>query len=208
MSARERVILIGGFHQMIELCELCGKDILGIVDNRLSGTYWGHVVFGGDEIAGDLGREYAGVPLVISPDSPAVRKSLVELYGRFGFTFCSLVSPKAMVSPSARIGSGAIIESGAFVNTAVTIGPFARINMGANIMHDSDIGAFTTVAPNAVILGRVRVGDAAYVGANATVMPGRRMGAGSTAGAGAVVTRDVADGVTVVGNPARPLERR
>lgn len=208
MSARKRAILIGGSHQMIELCELCGKYILGIVDNRLSGTYWGHAIFGGDEIAGDLSREYAGVPLVISPDNPVVRKSLVALYGRFGFTFCTLVSPRAIVSPSARIGGGSIIESGAFVNTAVTIGAFVRINLGANVMHDSNIGAYTTVAPNAVILGRVKVGEAAYVGANATVMPDRYVGAGSVAGAGAVVTRDVADGVTVVGNPARPLERR
>jgi len=36
------------------------------------------------------------------------------------------------------------------------------------------------------------------------VLPNRRVGAGAVIGAGSVVTRDVATGAVVVGNPARP----
>ena len=49
----------------------------------------------------------------------------------------------------------------------------------------------------------VRILRGAFVGARAFVMPNVTIGAGSIVGACAVVTRDVADGVTVKGNPAR-----
>ena len=45
----------------------------------------------------------------------------------------------------------------------------------------------------------------ASIGSGATILGGVRIGAGALVGAGAVVTRDVAAGETVVGNPARPL---
>jgi acetyltransferase-like isoleucine patch superfamily enzyme len=54
-------------------------------------------------------------------------------------------------------------------------------------------------------LGRVRVGRGAVVGAFATVRSGVSIGAEVTVGCSAVVTRDVANGLTVAGVPARPL---
>jgi len=51
----------------------------------------------------------------------------------------------------------------------------------------------------------VVVGANAFVGLRAIVLPGVTLGRQAVVGAGAVVTRDVADGQTVAGNPARPL---
>ena len=47
----------------------------------------------------------------------------------------------------------------------------------------------------------------ASIGSGATILGGVRIGRGALVGAGAVVTRDVAPGATVVGNPARELRR-
>jgi acetyltransferase-like isoleucine patch superfamily enzyme len=45
----------------------------------------------------------------------------------------------------------------------------------------------------------------ASIGSGATILPGVTIGEGAMIGAGSVVTKDVPDNVTVVGNPARPV---
>lgn len=57
---------------------------------------------------------------------------------------------------------------------------------------------------------RIIVEDEVMIGAGATVLTPRAsqlvIGVGAKVGAGAVVTRDVPPGVTVVGNPAKPVD--
>jgi maltose O-acetyltransferase len=43
-----------------------------------------------------------------------------------------------------------------------------------------------------------------WIGGGAIILPGVTVGDGALIGAGSVVTRDVAEGATVIGNPARP----
>ncbi|MDE2935625.1 MAG: hypothetical protein OXP37_02150 [Chloroflexota bacterium] len=47
------------------------------------------------------------------------------------------------------------------------------------------------------------MGTGAFIGSNVSFAP-IRVGVAAIVGAGSVVTRDVPDGVTVYGNPARP----
>jgi maltose O-acetyltransferase len=49
----------------------------------------------------------------------------------------------------------------------------------------------------------VRIGSDVWIGGGAILVPGVTVGNGAVIGAGSVVTRDVAPGVTVAGNPAR-----
>ena len=56
--------------------------------------------------------------------------------------------------------------------------------------------------------GEIVVGRGAFVGARAFVLPGVTLGAGCLVGAMSVVTRDVAPGAIVAGNPARLLGSR
>ena len=55
-------------------------------------------------------------------------------------------------------------------------------------------------APVGLVGPRIRRG--AQIGVNVTILPGIEIGAGALVGAGSVVTRDVAPGAVVVGNPA------
>lgn len=56
--------------------------------------------------------------------------------------------------------------------------------------------------------GRPTIGNRVKIYTGATVFGGIRIGNDVTIGAGAVVFQDVPDGVTVVGNPARIIEKR
>lgn len=53
--------------------------------------------------------------------------------------------------------------------------------------------------------GAINIGDDVFIGVNAIVMPGITIGSRVVIGAGSVVTRDVASGVVVAGNPARAI---
>ena len=62
-------------------------------------------------------------------------------------------------------------------------------------------------------VGNVVIEDHAYIGSGAILRQGKPgqplvIGRGATVGMGAVVTKDVAAGSTVVGNPARPMAAR
>lgn len=201
-----KAILVGGFHEIIELCEHCDVEIVGIIDNILKDQHLGYRILSDDDGAKNLLGDYESIPVIISPDSPDTRHRLTRFYSELGFEITGLISPDARISKSAKIGSCTIIQQGAHLSANVTIGNYVKINVFANIMHDSKIGDFTTIAPNAVVLGRVTIAEQCYVGANATILPGKTIANNSVVGAGAVVTKDVPANLTVFGYSAETIK--
>jgi len=205
---QKTIILVGGFHEVIELCELEDIKILGIVDNQKKGTYMGYEIFGNDENAQELFNSYKNIPVFITPHSPKKRIDLYKLYGDIGFEFISLISSNSTISKSAKLGEGIFIQSKVNISSFTKIGNYCRINTMANIMHDSTIGEDTTIAPNTVILGYVHIGNNCYIGANSTILPHIKIADNVIIGAGSVVTKDVHEGKIVAGNPARELKSK
>lgn len=199
----KEVILVGAFHEIVELCDDCGINITGIIDNNLTGSYLGIPIIGTDNDAAFLYKEYSHCELVITPDSPKIREKLFQLYSQAGFEFATIISPKANISSSVQIGLGTVIQSGVNVSAATTIGNFVKLNTNANVMHDNLVGDYATIAPNAVLLGYVNIEKSAYIGANSTVLPHLSIGKGAIVGAGAVVTKNVDTNIIVKGVPAK-----
>nr|WP_321353562.1 NeuD/PglB/VioB family sugar acetyltransferase [uncultured Draconibacterium sp.] len=198
-----KIILIGGFKEIIELCEDSDIQIAGIFDRTLDKNLNGITIFGNDQQAEGLYHQLKQFPFVIAPDIPEVRMHLARYYQKIGYYPTSLISKKANISKSATIGLGSVVQFGVNVSSNVSIGNFVKLNTYANVMHDSVISDYTTVAPNAVILGKVKIGQGCYIGANSTILPGLSIGDKSIIGAGAVVTRNVDNGQIVKGVPAK-----
>jgi UDP-perosamine 4-acetyltransferase len=115
--------------------------------------------------------------------------------------------PTAVISPTARLARGTVVMAGAIVNSGAVLEDAVVVNSGAVVEHDCRLEAASHLSPGAVLAGNVRLGERAWVGAGATVIPHVSIGADATVGAGAVVIRSVHPGITVVGNPARSIQR-
>lgn len=199
----DKVILIGYFGEVAELCNLCGFEIVGVVDKvKPKGI---DCFLGTDEQFADSYEKYVDIPLVITPDCPDIRNKLYERYKKLGFKMRTLISPYAVVSKTANIAEGCIIQSFCNISAECEIGVCVRLNTGANVMHNVFVGDFSTVAPAAVLLGYTSIGSKVYVGANSTILPRLSIGEGAIVGAGAVVTKNVLKDMTVVGVPAKMI---
>ena len=69
------------------------------------------------------------------------------------------------------------------------------------------VGDFAHLSPQSALGGRARVGLRTHVGIGATLIQLARVGDDCVVGAGAVVLKEVAAGLTVIGVPARVLHK-
>jgi maltose O-acetyltransferase len=126
----------------------------------------------------------------------------------------------------ARVGKGAVIRppfhcdygynislgDGVFLNFNCIILDVVEVSIGNGTQIGPAVQIYTADHPRdaetrktGLEFGRpVRIGSDVWIGGGAILLPGVTIGDGALIGAGSVVTRDVAAGVTVAGNPARP----
>jgi sugar O-acyltransferase (sialic acid O-acetyltransferase NeuD family) len=109
-----------------------------------------------------------------------------------------------------QMGTGAILSPFVTLTSNISIGRQFHANIYSYVAHDCTIGDFVTFAPSVKCNGNVVIEDHAYIGTAATIRQGTPnsplvIGRGAVIGMGAVVTKSVPPGLTVVGNPAKPL---
>lgn len=106
-----------------------------------------------------------------------------------------------------RLGSGVFLNFNCVILDvgAVTIGNGTQIGPAVQI-YGADHPRDPALRRQGLELGRpARIGRDVWIGGGAILLPGITIGDGAIVGAGSVVTRDVAAGVTVAGNPARRI---
>jgi len=150
---------------------------------------------------------------VIAPDVKLGRDvrihHFVNLYGcEIGDE--SRIGSFVEIQKRARIGRRCKISSHTFICEGVEIEDEVFVGHGVVFINDKFPRATTAE-------GRLQTDDdwqaiptvvkrGASIGSGATILCGVTIGENAIVGAGAVVTRDVAAGTTVVGNPARALK--
>jgi sugar O-acyltransferase (sialic acid O-acetyltransferase NeuD family) len=134
------------------------------------------------------------------------RISFSEKFINLGGKLTSVISDNALISSyDVKISNGTTIMPGAIISNGVSIGVGCLVYFNVLITHDVTIGDFNIISPGVKILGRVKIGERCNIGANATILPDVIIGNDVIIGAGAVVTKDVLDGLKVVGIPAKVI---
>lgn len=110
------------------------------------------------------------------------------------------------IHPGASIGQRFFIDHG----MGVVIGETAEIGDDVTIYHDVTLGGVAPSVDSDSQRERKRhptLGDNVIVGSGAQILGPITVGRCARVGANAVVTKPVAEGVTVVGIPARPVQQ-
>lgn len=140
----------------------------------------------------------------------AVREKLAAQCAADGLRFLEVRAANTVVMDEVQIGAGAVLCGFVTLTCNIVIGKHFHANLYSYVEHDCVIGDYVTFAPGVHCNGNVVIEDHAYIGTGAILRQGRPgaplvIGRGAVVGMGAVVTRSVAPGTTVVGNPARVL---
>jgi sugar O-acyltransferase (sialic acid O-acetyltransferase NeuD family) len=167
-----------------------GKPVLGDIDTVLVDPRWADCTF----------------CICLSEKRFADRWELTRKIENAGRRLSSVISKKSHIVYSTLISPGSYIMSECSIRSFTRIGTCTTVTIAAYIGHDVVIKDNVEIGPRAAIASFVTVNSNTYIGINATILPGLTIGSNVIIGAGSVVTKDVPDGVVVVGNPARILK--
>ncbi len=170
----------------------------------------------------DALARFAGYPPVIgSPDSYEIaeddvfvtalgsiesRRRCAEKLESRGAKFVAVVHRTATIGPNVTIGAGSFIAPHVSLTADVSVGRHVSVFHSSSVGHDSRLGDFSHVYAQCSVGGSVVLGEGAVIYPGSVVAPRRKVGASAVVGAGSAVFVDVDPGVTVLGNPARPLD--
>lgn len=111
------------------------------------------------------------------------------------------------------LAQGAALSPFVTLTSNIKIGKCFHANLYSYVEHDCVIGDYVTFAPGVKCNGNIHIEDHVYIGTGVVIKQGTLekplvIGKGAVVGMGAVVTKSVPPGVTVIGNPARILEKK
>ncbi|MFN0297897.1 acetyltransferase [Acinetobacter albensis] len=142
-----------------------------------------------------------------------VREKLVARLEQDNVKNIDVKASNVVILDEVQMGEGSLLCPFTCLTSNIKIGKFFHANIYSYVAHDCVIGDYVTFAPGVKCNGNIHIEDHVYIGTGAVIKQGTPekplvIGKGAIVGMGAVVTKSVAAGTTVVGNPARILEKK
>jgi sugar O-acyltransferase (sialic acid O-acetyltransferase NeuD family) len=219
MSVKQRVAIIGAGG--------LAREVAWILESRIRGGELELLGFVEKQTGSCLGTHLNGYPcrklqdfLVQAPDlraiigigAPRLRERVAAELDELGIPLWTCIDKEVRLSPTVEIGAGAIVFQGITMTVDIAVGRCVCINPGCTVAHDVVIEDFVWLSPGVHISGNVLIKKGAFLGVGAKIINGNAenklvVGEYATVGAGACVIADVPARATVMGVPAREMEK-
>lgn len=192
--------------------EVIAAGITGIVgvldddDTRHGTELSGVPVLGGTVLAAKREEQ-----LVLCIGPSLVRQQVARRLSRMGVAderYAVVAARSSRIGSSCEIGPGTILLDSVVITADARLGHHVVVMPHCTITHDDRLDDFVTMAAGVSLGGGVHVRGGAYIGMNAAVRQDVAIGRGATIGMGAVVLRDVPEGETWAGVPARRMGKQ
>jgi len=184
-------------------------NLLGFVDDtpeKSGKNFYGHPILGGHKTIETFDRSTTYFFNNVF-GSMAGRKKVSQILDNYECKLTSLISPDADMT-LVEIGQDVAIEQQVAIDTYVLIGDHCCVKRSSSIGHETVLEQFVFIGPGATVCGRVHIHEGAYIGAGSCLINNLEIGRDSIIGAGAVVVKNVPPLVTMVGNPAKIMQKK
>lgn len=155
----------------------------------------------------DASERYVAIAIANS----TVREKLAQKLANNDIQPWHVQADNVVIMDEVSIGCGALLSPFVTLTSNIQIGKFFHANLYSYVEHDCIIGDYVTFAPGVKCNGNIHIEDHVYIGTGVVIKQGTPdkplvIGKGAVLGMGAVVTKSVAAGDVVVGNPARSMK--
>lgn len=133
------------------------------------------------------------------------RRKCIESLLERNAEFINLIHKTARIGTNVAIGDGNIIAAYTTLGADSCIGDYNLIQSYSVIGHDARIGSFNRIDTQVMCVGGIRIGDQVTIHTSAVINHNVTLGNESKVGACSFVLRNVKEGVTVFGIPAKKL---
>ncbi len=113
----------------------------------------------------------------------------------------------SFVNKSATIEDGSFIYPMCNIDKDVLIGKGVLINNSVCISHNTIVEDSCYISPGVLISGNAIIGKRTFIGSGAIISNDVKIGKDVKIGIGSVITKDIPDGYSVIGNPAKLLNK-